>query len=310
MYFNTREVVRQAQVRPAADVIFLVDESASMVNEHAWLQNISHGLNNALKGQGIGVDIPNLFGLVGFAKDDPAHVKGRTILMKSCSGGLMGTAAEFNDARVQLALNGRKEDGYLAMNLALTQYPFRPGQACQIILVTDEGRTSIEPRKDQSPYTFQEIRQKLQDRGCVLNVIVNQQMLSYDSSEPINALGVSYNNDSAVETDDGNFRLSRGKGYPMAVSGHGETHRDYTLLAFALRGAAWDLNRLRLGGKTADAFTKAFISFKVGEISKQLCERCYCDVSPRPDCRAGCTGENFAGKRSAWIHFKSPDCFI
>lgn len=291
-YFNTSEVIRQAQIRPAADVVFLVDESASMISEHAWLKDISYGLDRALRSEGIGADIPNLFGLVGFAKNDPVDIVGRPILMKSCQGALMGTAQEFNEARTQLALNGRREDGFLAMNLALDRYPFRPGQACQVILVTDEGRTPLPPLGGGNPLTFQYILEKMRDRGCVLNAVVNQQMYSLEGDTLIEALGVSYNNDTAVETAGGNFRLSRSKGYPSPLSGHGNTHEAYTKLAFALGGAAWDLNKLRLAGSTATAFTKALISLKVREISKQLCERCYCDVSgsSKPKCRPGCTG--------------------
>ena len=75
------------------------------------------------------------------------------------------------------------------------------------------------------------------------------------------------------------------------MSGHGTTHKDYVRMAMALGGAAWDLNLLRKGGETASAFTKAFIDLKVKEISKQVCERCFCDSPPIPECRPGCLGE-------------------
>eukprot|EP00117_Sycon_ciliatum_P018230 scpid12394/ scgid16927/ Hemicentin-1; Fibulin-6 len=285
-YFNTSEVLRNAQVRPAADIIMLIDESRSMIREHSWLQDISIGLDLALKANGIGVDIPNQFGLVGFAKDDPEAVRGRVFPMSECDGSLMGTAEEFNSARENLALDGREEDLYHAMELALDRYPLRPGQACQIIGITDEGRTP------QDPYiSYDRILQKMRAKGCMLNVVVNQKMQSTQPSLGTEALGVSSSNDSAVERPGGGYTIYRNAGRPVVQTAHGSTHVDYTRLAFELGGAAWDLNRLRDGGDTAVAFTKAFINLKVREISRQICERCFCDLGPRPDCRDGCLGE-------------------
>ena len=285
-YFNTSEIVRAVQVRPAADIIILVDESRSMIREHAWLQDISLGLDAALRENGIGLDIPNQFGLVGFAKDDPEHIRGRVFPMSSCDGSLMGSAEEFNVVRENLALDGREEDLYHAMSLALDTYPLRPGQACQIIGITDEGRTP------QLPYiSYNAILAKMREKGCMLNVVVNQKMVSYHSDPPVPALGVSAANDSAVEIPGGDYRIYPRKGYPIVQTAHGSTHLDYTLLAFELGGAAWDLNKLRDGGDTALSFTKAFIRLKVREISRQLCERCFCDLAARPDCRDGCVSE-------------------
>ena len=294
-YINVSEITRQARSSPAADIIFLVDESASMIREHAWLSDISMGLDEALKRSDIGVGLlPNQFGLIGFAKDDPSHVTGRSIPMP-IHGELMGTAREFDEARKTLALNGRLEDMYLAMDLALDTYPLRPGLACQLIGVTDEGRTPLNPPTRSpfsSPLTYDYILQKMRQKGCILNVVVNEQMKSMQPGGEEPALGVSSNNDSAIETPGGNFRITRGNGKAFAMSGHGNTHEAYVRMAFALGGAAWDLNLLRKGNDTARAFTKAFIDLKVKEISKQVCERCFCDSPPVAECRPGCLGES------------------
>ena len=45
-------------------------------------------------------------------------------------------------------------------------------------------------------------------------------------------------------------------------------------------------------------FTRAFIDLKVKEISKPVCERCYCETSPIPDCRRGCLGKYFVARVS------------
>ena len=65
-YIFSEKTVRDA--KPAADIVFLVDESGSMAAEHAWLANVSIALDTSLVANGIGVDLPNQFGLIGFAK--------------------------------------------------------------------------------------------------------------------------------------------------------------------------------------------------------------------------------------------------
>ena len=190
-----------------------------MVIEHAWLANISNGLDDTLKKSGIGSGLlPNQFGLIGFAKDHPDHVTGRSIAMP-IHGELMGTANEFNESRELLALNGRLEDMYLAINLALDTYPLRPGLACQLIGVTDEGRTRLNPPSGGSPYTYNYILNKMRAKGCILNVVVNEKMMSMDTNPPTPGLGVSSNNDSAIETNDGNFRIMRGHGEAIKNTG-------------------------------------------------------------------------------------------
>ena len=87
----------------------------------------------------------------------------------------------------------------------------------------------------------------------------------------------------------GDFRIVRGTGVPVPRSAHGSTHTSYTELAFNTGGAAWDLNRLRVGGDTARSFTKAFVWLKEREISQQLCTRCRCEgTGAVAVCMPGC----------------------
>ena len=280
-YINGSTTIREARVNPAADIIVLVDESRSMIQEHAWLADISLGLDNTLKSEGIGSGVlKNLFCLVGFAH--PPEINGRVIRMKS--GEVMGDAAEFNDARSEIAQDGRIEDMYAAMELGFRECELRPGMACQVIGITDEGRT---PLIDS---TYDTMKTALEQRGCILNVGVNEKMQTTKDGNVIGALGVSSNNDSAIELEGGNFEIIRRKGKPLSDTGHGTTHADYVKLAFENGGAAWDLNELRKGGDTSLAFTKAFIDLKVREISRQVCQLCHCEKSPTPFCTAGCLG--------------------
>ena len=280
----------QRATPPAADIVFVIDESASMVTEHAWLTPLSDQLDKALSDQGIGVAMPNYFGLVGFAKNDPNSITGRVIRMASKR--LFGSPLELSDATVELALDGRDEDLYYGILLALEAYPFRPGMACQVIGVTDEGRTILPPHPNSSltaSPTFNSVLAMLQEKKCALNVVVNQDMTAGD----LVALGVGSSRDGFVEVAGGQFEVLRGVGVPDQQSAHGTTHRDYTLLAFATGGGAWDLNKLRDGGSTADAFTKAFVWLKEREITRQLCERCVClEDRPQPLCQQGCFGRS------------------
>lgn len=162
-----------------------------MFTEHAWLTNVSQALDRALRVNGIGTDLPNLFGLIGFAKNDPRDVTGRVIHM--ASGSMMGTAKQFTAATQQLALEGFHEDMYNPVMIALDRYPLRPGMACQIIGVTDEGRMAMPPDGVSKPYPRDYILHRLRERGCLLNAIVNQQFKSFEAEGIHDALGVTGN---------------------------------------------------------------------------------------------------------------------
>ncbi|XP_065187118.1 uncharacterized protein LOC135817800 isoform X1 [Sycon ciliatum] len=275
---------------PSADIVFVIDESRSMITEHQWLHEVSTALDTSLQGHKIGVKVPNQFGLVGFARDDPMDVTGRIIHMDT--GCKFGQASHFKQATSNLAINGRLEDMYLGIILALDQYDFRPGMACQIIGVTDEGRNPLNPSANHRdsgnvPYEFEYMLRRLTEKGCVLNVVVNQQM----DVGGKRGLGVGSNGVGYVDVAGGAFDVIPDKGRPIPDTGHGSTHESYTKLALATHGGAWDLNKLRLGGDTGMAFTKAFVHLKQREISNQLCERCTCDAAPEAFCRPGCLGE-------------------
>lgn len=82
------------------------------------------------------------------------------------------TAAEFSQARVQLANAGLREDGYEALKFALDNVPFRrnnPFVAKNMILITDEGRNVI-PQGEN--ITRQSIEADLRRNGVLLNVVV------------------------------------------------------------------------------------------------------------------------------------------
>ena len=101
-----------SKIHPAADIVFVVDESGSMVDEHAWLQKLAPLLDQRLRDQGVGIPSMgsrNLFCLVRFGS--PGNIKGR-VVVKGVD------ANEFTVALSEVKQNGRIEDGYSAMSVS------------------------------------------------------------------------------------------------------------------------------------------------------------------------------------------------
>ena len=273
MTFSTTDPASQA----AADIIFVVDESGSMAMEHEWIQTEVYLLDQALKERGVGVgQRENLFGLVGFGRDDVSAITGITLSQ-------LAPPDDFVVAARELQLTGILEDGYAAIDHALSDIETRDGTAKQIILVTDEDRGVL--RQD---LTRTQIEETLLGTGFTLNVVVNQGFLT-DPQEPhsfgfgLTQNGTAYSFD---QDSDSLFRVSEG-GIPSQSEffQFGNTFEDYAELAFSVGGAAWDLNQLREQGILAQAFTNAFTAVKVEEVMSVLrtCFRCEC-VFPMEQC--------------------------
>ena len=101
------------------------------------------------------------------------------------------TAAEFSQARVQLANAGLREDGYEALKFALDNVPFRrnnPFVAKNMILITDEGRNVI-PQGEN--ITRQSIEAELRRNGVLLNVVVQANYQVDFFSPPSSSFSIS-----------------------------------------------------------------------------------------------------------------------
>ena len=229
-----------------ADIVFVVDESGSMAGEQAWIQQMIFDLDTALEAEGIG---PNQFGLVGYL------ASGRTI---NVGNDLLGTAEEFSIAAQSLRTSGGIEDGYNGLDLAL-DYPFRDGSAVNFILLTDEDRDNR-----NGNLTFTSLFDELTAAEALLNVGVNASFRTADNQV---ALGVDGETNAYQADGNGGFVASPGG---IFQSGSGTTKQDYVDLAWAVEGAAWDLNQLRQGGITAQSFTEAFVEIKAQEVQEQL----------------------------------------
>lgn len=223
----------------AADIILIVDESSSMITEHAWIPEMIRQLDVALQEANVGVQLPNLFGLVGFGGDcSDGFGLGRVV--GGVGGEMFTFSSNFTEFSEALTTSGRREDGYSGIQTALLRYTFREGVAKQFILITDEDRDAVD-----TTITRSEMKTSLLQEKVLLNAAVSQEF----SGGVFRALGIDSRGGAYLFDPSATplYTLLEGEGIPAAGSGHGNTDTDYTQLALEIGGGAWDLSRLRAG---------------------------------------------------------------
>ncbi len=236
-----------------ADIIFVVDESGSMAGEHKWISNMVSTLNTGLVNAGV---TGNRYGLVGYGANSGHGTAGHDHTVGS---GLFGNASQLAAASLGLVATGGTEDGYEAIKFGFDNYKFRSNAAVNFILVTDEDRDVL----GGTNLTVTAMKGQFKRNNALLNTVVDAKLKdgSGKTAVGVNSHGNAYTSDGI-----GGLNSSAGG---VAVSGFGRTIADYVDLAFASKGATWDLNQLRSGGLAADAFTTAFVKTKVDEIFNQ-----------------------------------------
>jgi hypothetical protein len=240
------------------DVLFIVDESASMSTEHAWISGMAASLETALIAAGV---TDNRYGLVGYVENTGAHGPGSAGPHKhSLNGADWGTAANLaGSLSPALTTAGSVlEDGYEAISFGLNNYTFRADAALNVILITDEDRDNT-----NASTTFASVLAELASKNALLNAVINN---PFKTASNVAALGVDSDYNAYVANGTGGFTVSAGG---IVGNGAGTTETDYVPLALQTGGAAWDLNKLRAGGNTATSFTAAFVDIKVQEIINQ-----------------------------------------
>ncbi len=259
-----------------ADVVTVVDESLSMITEHAWLPGMIQSLETALALEAIDAQ----FGSVGFANyalDNPGHPTALKWIphKHSVGGGDFGDAADY---AVQdpdfIAEEGNQEDGWWATTFALDNYSYRDGAAKNIILVTDEDRDDVNANGGAvvSPpgIDFDSVAAQLEADNALLNAVVNATFNFNDGTGNVQLLGVDSEGTGYKADGSGGFTevdLLSGVYNPV---GAGTTVADYVDLALGSGGAAWDLNKLRSSNvNTSNSFTAAFLDIKVQEITEE-----------------------------------------
>ena len=267
-YYDVRPVGIGPASQAAADIIFVVDESGSMAGEQGWIREEVQVLDRMLKEKGVGSGMRrNMFALVGYSRNNPQDILGITLTT-------LASSSDFVTASRNLMVTGTAEDGYAAIDYALTNIPTRSDTAKQIILVTDSDRRIL-----QFDLNRANIEQRVRELGFTLNVVVNQGFV-ISEVDSIFALGIT--NTFGYVLDTLTKRLySSVNSSEVTLSQYisfGSTIEDYVTLALNLDGAAWDINQLREGGTFSEAFVNAFSDIKVEEMMTvfRYCFECQC----------------------------------
>lgn len=113
-----------------------------------------------------------------------------------------GSLAQTLAAAAYLVADGAAEDGYEAIEVALQHGGFRPGAAVNVILVTDEGRSLIDPEA-----TPQSTLTSLQAHNALLNSVIRTRMK--DENHQL-ALGADARGNAYLADGQGNYLISSG----------------------------------------------------------------------------------------------------
>ena len=237
-------------VGAAVDLMFVIDESGSMYDEHVWIGNMVTYLDSELIAAG---QRSNNYALVGFgAGSSHGGPYGHRHLV---GGSDWGTAAELSAATGELVTSGAWEDGWEAITFGLNNYYFHSDALANMILVTDEDRDSLDPQ-----LTYDEMLTELTAKNVILNVVVD---CGFEDGMGTSALGVDSDGNAFVADGLGGYSPSPGG---EIVSPYYNTDTCYVALAWATGGAAWDIEQLRDGGLLAESFNRAFVNSEISEV--------------------------------------------
>ncbi len=247
------------QANAAADILISIDASGSMAEERPWLKEMVFGLESRLRYAGVGSDnSENLYGLTKY-NSSPGSIPLDGQKMGSYSSVLTNTTS----------LNGGgTEDGWNAIYGMLEEYPLRDGVSKNFILLTDEDR-DISNRD----LTFDSVKEKILEKGVLLNAIVNWAFECGDGRE---AIGMRYDGLGVVAEGNGGFSYCSGA--RAGTEGFITTERDYVDLAIAVKGLVWDINILRRGGDFSNSFSNAFAALTLSEVVEGLPEKDLSDL--------------------------------
>lgn len=233
----------------SVDTIFIMDESGSMAGEQTWIRDtVITALDSELAAAGL---TDRKYGVVGYGAT--IDVFGHTHTSGAGGPNDLMSATDAQVAMNQWEATGGTEDGYEAINFALSNLNFTAGAALNVILITDEDRDV------ETTDTYASILALLNQNNAILNVVV-----SNDFFDPGQApcIGVSSGGTGYVADGSGGYNTTT----CTVGNGAGNTENDYVPMALATGGAAWDLDILRGGGNPALSFTDAFVDIKVKEV--------------------------------------------
>ena len=237
------------------DTLVVIDSSRGTQKEHNWLTNLVNLTEAVLVANEIGSTdrCRNRYALVEFAHRAQNQNGGVRALP---TGEVLVTKDDFPGLASQTSSDhsGRMKDGYEALAVGMQRIPFRRDRSvlAQAVLITDEERFVTERR----PTISQESLLKLfRAQNVTLHVVINN---TFQANSSQVALGVSSGGKLAyIEEDDGWFKVEQSS----IIFGNGFARtRNYTDMAIAAGGSAWDISNVRRGGKSQKAITYAMAS--------------------------------------------------
>lgn len=232
-------------VNTISNVVFIVDESGSMGGDQDFLKNtVVDKLDSELAAAGV---TDRSYGVVGFGNSSVAP--------RVLGGSLTTSTTDTKNNLDSLLTNGGTEDGWAAINFAISAFNYSAGAAINFILVTDEDRDNWD-----TSLNYSSVLKSLTSRNILLNAVVSNTF--YDGSNT-RAIGIDDGGDAYLADGSGGYTTSTG-GYATNSS----TKSDYVDMALATGGAAWDINLMR-SSTTSLSFTEAFVDIKVQEITTQ-----------------------------------------
>ncbi|KAI6655183.1 hypothetical protein LOD99_2472 [Oopsacas minuta] len=188
---NEEPTFLETEAVPAmcTNLIYVIDESASMGPEHIWLSQVSEEIDIALTASGfVSADTcTNYYGVLRFGADRSLGVDhiGRIldlggITYKGQFLNYWGTSEELTNLvnASQFLAAGRLEDGYAAIYRALQQYKYIYPACRKVVLITDEDRDNLTPTPDPTSTRIptllnQNMAQTLNTFSIVLSAIVH-----------------------------------------------------------------------------------------------------------------------------------------
>ena len=252
-----------ANINPKAQIIFVIDESESMVNEHAWIAPVVRQLEAGLLAKGVG---PNDYGFVGFASDIGSprsatyNVSGHPYPFMNAE-----TFAEFIEQGGLVAIGGPVADGYQAMKYAWNEFngALQLTNAVNMVLITDDGRTALDST------TAADVEVFINQWHAKVNTITR---CGLKASNGVQAIALSSDGTAYVSDPiSGGYTIVKGgSAIPSQCFGDAvstlDTYIEPTLNVWG--GVVWDIDSLKYGGQPAQVFTDIFVAVQSQELSQ------------------------------------------
>jgi hypothetical protein len=184
-----------------ADVVFLVDASASAINFQTieWLDAIASQLDTTLR---VSNDVDMRYGVVAFGQqyDNLTHRAAHSHVVDLNGAGtvferLWSASDHLSDLQASLtsldeAAQGGVEDGWDAIDHAIAEYDFRPGAVPVFILVqSNEGRNIYDSNgttvRQNGTLTHEGVLAALESKNVILNTLVVGPVDEFNSRQPL-----------------------------------------------------------------------------------------------------------------------------